>query len=78
MTFSAYLFSYDPGRLVERGWWCVRLRGFKKMITTGWINASRSCLVLARTKWLMVNLREIRTPSAVIVPKDIRGVQKKR
>ncbi|CAH8485125.1 unnamed protein product [Schistosoma guineensis] len=66
--------------------------GSKKMITilavssgqiymndeekTGWINASRGCLVFACTKWLMVNFREIRTPSAVIVPRDIRGVRK--
>ncbi|CAH8482747.1 unnamed protein product [Schistosoma mattheei] len=44
---------------------------------TGWINASRGCLVFACTKWLMVNFREIRSPSAVIVLRDIRGLRKK-
>ncbi|CAH8489451.1 unnamed protein product [Schistosoma bovis] len=81
------LFIFARPRVESRAWLVSHATcGSKKMITiramfppekTGWINASRGCFVFACTKWLMVNFREIRTPSAVIVPRDIRGVRKK-
>ncbi|CAH8485102.1 unnamed protein product [Schistosoma intercalatum] len=85
------LFIFVRPRVESRAWLVSHATcGSKKIIAiramfppvkyiekTGWINASRGCLVFACTKWLMVNFREIRTPSAVIVPRDIRGVRKK-
>ncbi|CAH8489379.1 unnamed protein product [Schistosoma margrebowiei] len=70
------LFIFSRSRAASRAWLVLHAACVNYEEKTSWINASRDCLVFGCTKSLMVNFREIRTPSAVIVPRDIRRVQK--